>query len=476
MKPSALAEGNVNELNPYVQGFYAAQPEEVTKTDLEVIGELPTDLWGAYVRNGPNPFEVPDVPHHWFDGEGMVHSIYFENGKAEYRNRYVLSDDNVADMKGDGAEARGVLVPSNRDRPNKVYKDTANTDLVLHDGKLMALWYISGTPVRLDARTLETLGNEDFGGKLPRNVSAHGKIDPETGEFLFFDYSLYEPWMSFGVVSPKSELTHFAKIDLPGPRLPHDMGFTENYVILHDLPVVFTESGMRNGMWQIKTEQRGARFGVVPRNGTNDDVKWFETDPCYLYHVANSWEEGDEVVMVACRMVPNNFDPDPAHGQFASMVNVMALHAYAWEWRMNMKTGEITSRQLDDRLSEFPAINQDYAGRKTRYSYHVAMAHERLQRFEGLIKYDLETGEKQEYLFEDGQGGSEPVFAPRTGAKDEDDGYVITFVTHTETGESEVLILDAKKFADGPIARIPLPSRVPAGFHATWADGDKIAA
>ena len=158
------------------------------------------------------------------------------------------------------------------------------------------------------------------------------------------------------------------------------------------------------------------------------------------------------------------------------MVNVMALHAYAWEWRMNMKTGEITSRQLDDRLSEFPAINQDYAGRKTRYSYHVAMAHERLQRFEGLIKYDLETGEKQEYLFEDGQGGSEPVFAPRTGAKDEDDGYVITFVTHTETGESEVLILDAKKFADGPIARIPLPSRVPAGFHATWADGDKIAA
>ena len=302
------------------------------------------------------------------------------------------------------------------------------------------------------------------------------EIDPETGEFLFFDYSLYEPWMSFGVVSPKSELTHFAKIDLPGPRLPHDMGFTENYVILHDLPVVFTESGLRNGMWQIKTEQRGARFGVVPRNGTNDDVKWFETDPCYLYHVANSWEEGDEVVMVACRMVPNNFDPDPAHGQFASMVNVMALHAYAWEWRMNMKTGEITSRQLDDRLSEFPAINQDYAGRKTRYSYHVAMAHERLQRFEGLIKYDLETGEKQEYLFEDGQGGSEPVFAPRTGAKDEDDGYVITFVTHTETGESEVLILDAKKFADGPIARIPLPSRVPAGFHATWADGDKIAA
>ncbi|MEC9067306.1 MAG: carotenoid oxygenase family protein [Pseudomonadota bacterium] len=476
MNAASLAEGNVNALNPYVQGFYAPQLEEVTATDLDVIGELPTDLWGAYVRNGPNPFKIPDVPHHWFDGEGMVHSIYFENGKAEYRNRYVLSDDNVADMKGSGADARGVLVPANRDRPDKVYKDTANTDLVMHNGQLMALWYISGTPVRLNARTLETVGNEDFGGKLPRNVSAHGKVDPETGEFLFFDYSLYEPWMSFGVVSADNELTHFAKIDLPGPRLPHDMGFTENYVILHDLPVVFTDSGIRNGMWQIRTEQRGARFGVVPRNGTAKDVKWFETDPCYLYHVANSWEEGDEVVMVACRMTPNNFKPNPAHGQFGGMVNILALHAYAWEWRMNMKTGAITSRQLDDRLSEFPAINQAYAGRKTRWSYHVAMANEDLQRFEGLIKYDLETGAREEYLFGDQLGGSEPVFAPRADAKDEDDGYVITYVTHIESGASEVLILDAKKFSEGPIARIPLPARVPAGFHATWADGDKITA
>lgn len=467
------AQPNINDVNPYLHGLYAPQRQEFTALNLPVIGELPKDLHGAFVRNGPNPFNDPQGPHHWFDGDGMIHAIYFENGKAEYRNRYVGSADNVADRAG-SCGAGGVLLPATRSRGDKVYKDTANTDLVLHNGQLMALWYISGTPVRLNARTLETLGEETFGGHLPRHVSAHSKVDPVTGEFVFFDYSLYEPWMSFGVVSKDNELTHFAKVDLPGPRLPHDMGLTQNYIILHDLPVVFTESGLRNSMWQIQTQNRGARFGVVPRKGTGDQVRWFETDPCYIYHVANAWEEGDEVVMHACRMVPNGLKPNPAYGPYAAMVTVMALHAVPFEWRMNMRTGEIRQRQLDDRLGEFPIINQDYTGRKSRWSYNVSMAPEELQRFDGLIKYNLETGASEVSMHPPGWGGSEAGFAPRVGAVDEDDGYVISFVTDPVSAKSEVHVIAAKNFADGPIARIPLPGRVPAGFHGTWAAGDLI--
>ncbi len=478
-----ISTGNlvgVNTLNPYLQGLFEPVATETTALELTVIGEIPKDLHGSFVRNGPNPHAAPEGMHHWFDGDGMIHAVYFENGKAEYRNRYIGTDDYRAETAGKTISAGGVLMPSAAARPDSgrgdlVYKDTANTDLVFHNGSLMALWYISGKPVRVDARTLETLGNETFGGALPRHVSAHGKVDPKTGEFCFFDYSLTEPWMTYGVVDRHNVLTNFQRVDLPGPRLPHDMGLTENYVILHDLPVVFTEGGLRNHMWQIKVADQPARFGVAPKYGKGDQIKWFETETCYIYHVANAWEDGDEVVMTACMMQPNGFPPNPAYGPYASMVNVLALNAVPVEWRMNMVTGEVKKRQLDDRIGEFPVINLDYTGRKANWSYHVSMAPEELQRFDGLLKYDLGTGQAQEYKFADGIGGSEPAFAPRIGSTAEDDGYVIVFATAPD-GTSEVQVLNAQDFNKGPIARIPLPARVPAGFHGTWAPGDQIAA
>jgi carotenoid cleavage dioxygenase len=471
---------DLNLLNPYVQGAYEPVAREATADDLPVIGEIPLDLYGAFYRNGPNPAAAPQGLHHWFDGDGMLHAIWFENGKARYRNRFIKSPDHVADLKG-GCGAGGVLYPSTRADPtstrgDRVYKDTANTDVVLHNGSLMGLWYISGQPVRVDARTLETIGVENFGGALPRHVSAHSKVDPVTGEFVFFDYSLYEPWMTFGTVSADNRLTHFQKVDLPGPRLPHDMGLTENYVILHDLPVVFSEGGLKRSMWQIHFADQPARFGVVPRTGRGDQIRWFETDSCYIYHVVNAWEDGEEVVMTACMMVPNGYPPNLAYGPYAPMVNVLALNAVPVEWRMNMKTGQVKKRQLDDRIGEFPAINQDHASRKTRWSYHVAMSKTELQRFAGLYKYDLVTGEAKTHLYEPSMFGSEPAFAPRIGAKSEDDGYVIAFVTDENTGKSEVQVIDAQNFEAGPVARVMLPARVPAGFHGTWARGDQIAA
>jgi len=233
-------------INPYLNGIYTPTTQETTVIDCNVEGEIPRDLFGSYCRNGPNPVRTPTNLHHWFDGDGMIHNVYFENGKVEYRNQYIRTDDFKKKLAGK-LDAGGVLLPANRSR-DLVYQDTANTDLVFHNGSLMALWYVSGKPVRVDARTLETIRDEDFGGKLPRFVSAHGKVDTVTGDFAFFDYALYEPWMTYGIVDKNNVLTNFQRVELPGPRLPHDMGLTENYVILHDLPVVFSEQGMRKNL------------------------------------------------------------------------------------------------------------------------------------------------------------------------------------------------------------------------------------
>ncbi len=462
-----MTDARLNALNPYLNGLYAPVRQEVSRSDLTVIGEIPRNLHGAYFRNGPNPMTPPAGMHHWFDGDGMMHGVWFENGCARYANRYVRTADFEAEIEGADAMP-GIFSPSRTVEGRRtVYKDTANTDVIIHNGRLLALWYISGQPVAIDIQTLDTTGVEDFGGRLPRNVSAHSKVDPVTGELVFFDYALYEPKMSFGTVSADNRLVHFQEVDLPGPRLPHDMGLTENYAILHDLPVVFTDSAIRNRLWQIHVADQPTRFGVVPRKG--GAVKWFEFPTCYIYHVINCWEEGDDVVMAACKMVPNGFEPDQAsYGPYAPMVTVLALRAQPFIWRMNIKTGVGTLTQLDDALSEFPVVNLDHSARKTRWSYQVVMDDHVLQRYSGLIKYDLSSGRHERHEFGPGVFGSEPAFAPSSAR--EDDGWAVTITSDTD-GNSEARIIDPANFAGPPVARVKLPQRVPAGFHGTWAKG-----
>ncbi|MBU6373151.1 MAG: carotenoid oxygenase family protein [Alphaproteobacteria bacterium] len=467
--------GGVNAMNPYLAGPYAPVTTEVEGVDLPVIGEVPRDLRGLYVRNGPNPERAPGAPHHWFDGDGMLHALWFENGKVRYRNRYVGTPDLAAERAG-ALDAAGIFTPANRSRAgNRVYKDTANTDVIVHGGKLYALWYISGVPIAVDPNTLETIRADTFSGKLPRNMSAHSKTDPETGELVFFDYALYEPWMSVGAISAAGTLDWFTQVPLPGPRLPHDMGLTAKHVVLMDLPVVFTDAAIRRGTWNIRTADQPTRFGVLARGASGETTRWFDVPSCYVYHVINAWDDGDAVVMAACKMVPNGLNPDPAlYGAFAPMVGVLALHAVPILWRFDLKTGAVTETQLNDRITEFPVVNLDKTGRRTKHGYLVSMAPGDLQKFDALTKLDLETGRDVAHVFPKGVYGSEPAFAPREGATAEDDGYVITIVTEEATGKSEALVIDARNFDAPPLARIALPQRVPLGFHATWARADQI--
>jgi carotenoid cleavage dioxygenase len=242
---------------------------------------------------------------------------------------------------------------------------------------------------------------------------------------------------------------------------------TERHVILHDLPVVFDQRAIAERMWRIKVADQPTRFGVVPRAG--GAVRWFEFPTCYVYHVINAWEEGDEVVMAACKMVPNGFSPDFArHGAYAPMAVVLALRAEPHLFRMNLATGAAREERLDDRRSEFPVVDGRRVGRKTRHAYHVVMDDCVEQRFSALLKYDLGSGAALEHAFPPGVFGSEPAFAPRPGGTAEDDGYLVTFVNDAATNTSEALVIAADDFTSPPLARVKLPRRVPAGFHGTW--------
>ncbi|MFO0662196.1 MAG: carotenoid oxygenase family protein [Polyangiaceae bacterium] len=461
--------------NPYLSGSYAPVTEELTGEATLIEGEIPRDLWGVFVRNGPNPKYEPQGRHHWFDGDGMLHAVHLENGKATYRNRYVRTAGLAADEQAQRALWMGIHEPTHENPKGIPYKDTANTDVLFHAGELQALWYICGAPYRVDPVSLETRGINSFGGKRTTSVSAHAKVDPRTGELVFFEYGPRPPYMRYGVVDHTGTQRHAVDISLSGPRLPHDMAITEHYSVLMDLPVFPDPEGLKQRRWRTSfSRDIPARFGVIARHGAAESIRWFDASPCYIYHSVNAWEEGDEIVLVGCRVE----DPFPAplesDGRYGAMMANLRVRARLHEWRFNLKTGACRERALDDRNTEFPSIARARTGVKTRYSYNVDMNIASTLLFDGIVKYDLETGKTQEHAFGAGRFGSESPFAPTAGGKNEDDGYVLSFVHDSREGHSELVILDARDLARGPVARLRLPQRVPLGFHATWVPGEQL--
>jgi carotenoid cleavage dioxygenase len=142
-------------------------------------------------------------------------------------------------------------------------------------------------------------------------------------------------------------------------------------------------------------------------------------------------------------------------------------------WRFNMKTGETKEERLDDRTLEFGTINQRHGGRAYRYGYS-AVPVDGWFMFEGFTKHDMETGSSSTVQLGEGRFGSEAGFAPRVGAKSEDDGYLVTFVSDVNEDRSEAVLIDATDLEAGPVCRIILPHRISSGTHATWAHGEDI--
>jgi carotenoid cleavage dioxygenase len=461
------------ESNPYLETIFAPVREETTADALEVIaGEVPRDLEGVYVRNGPNPRFDPAGRYHWFDGDGMLHALRFADGRASYRNRWVRTDAWRREDAAGRPLWRGIMEPFATNPQDAPEKDTANTDVVFHRGRLLALWYRCGVPYAVDARTLETLGPDDLGGALPCPVSAHAKVDAASGELFWFHYGLRAPYLHYGVTGADGKLAHFQPVELAGPRLPHDMAITERFAVLMDLPLYPDPEALKHGRHKITFDRRlPSRFAVVPRTG--GAPRWFEAEPTYIYHVVNAWEEGDAIVMDACRVKRPEPKP-PAAGDrasvLASMLSYLRLDAHVQRYRFDLATGACREEALDDDNVEFPTIDRRRMGRRTRYGYAMHISDEPTLRFDGVVRYDLERGgSRSEHWFGAGRWGSEAAFAPRTGASGEADGYLVSIVRDERANATEAVVLDAQQLEKGPVARVRIPAPVPLGFHATWA-------
>jgi carotenoid cleavage dioxygenase len=473
--------------NPYLHGPYTPVVSEITAVDLEVAhGEIPRDLYGAYMRNGPNPVFAPKGLYHWFDGDGMVHAVYFRDGKASYIRRWVRTKALRDELARGGVKLSGIMGPfdlsgaadGERARNIDYCKDTGNTTLTLHNGRVMAQWYNAGATWALDPLTLDTLGEETFDGAVEQTMNAHAKTDSRTGEFIDYDYGDFRNHLTYYVVGADGKLKHKTRVDLPGPRLPHDTTITQRYTILHDFPLFHDVNMLRRTGHRVVQFHRDlpSRFGVIPRYGTQDQVKWFEFEPGYVLHMVNAWEDGDWITMDGCFQPDPTIRRDPAEGILASMLAYLRYKGHLRRWRMNVKTGEKSEQQLDDLNVEFCLPDAELYGVKSRYSYHQRIPTDfQTLAFDGLVKYDHEKQTREVYEYPKGWYPSEAPFAKSTtspsGGADEDRGYVITLATHATDYTAEAWIFDAQRITAGPIARVKMPGRVPGGFHAAWMPG-----
>jgi carotenoid cleavage dioxygenase len=416
----------------------------------------------------------------------MLHAVHFDDGKATYRNRAVRTTGMLAEQAAGASLWPGLLEPGKYTRRGwgaiGAMKDNAGTDVWAHGGKLVTVMSQGSEPWRLDPETLETLGPDPAWAQLiPDGVSAHGKVDPRTGEMMFFNYPEHAPFMNYGIIDKDNQLVHYTPIELPGPRWPHDLGITQNYTVLHDFPFFFDPEGLKHGVRKLEFHRdMPARYGIVPRHGGNKEIYWFEGTPCFVLHITNCFEDGNEVVMDGCisydpQMPPvaEQSDPTSPYAKITRHLDKHNTRTRIHRWRFDLSTGKTHEELLDDEVTEFPVTNNDYVGRPYRYSYNT-LFEKGAWLFVGIKRYDLLTGSATRYEYGPGRYGSEPAITLRPQPTAEDDGYVVTLVTDLRADRSECIILDAADLAAGPVARIILPERISTGTQATWIEADRI--
>ncbi len=428
----------------WLEGNFAPVTKEVEAFDLKIEGALPPELTGVYMRNGPNPKNGP-TPH-WFVGDGMLHGLRLENGRAAwYRNRYVRTPRLENPVSGpDGIVDRT--------------QSSANTNIVRHAGKFLAVEE-AHFPYEVTGE-LATVGAVDFAGKLTGPFTAHPKFCPITGEMLAFGYTFMPPFLSYYRVSPQGELVQVEEIPVTGPTMIHDFCVTATRVIFMDLPIVFDmEIAMSGGGFPYHwSHDYPARLGVMPRNGSAKDLVWYDIPPCYVFHPMNAYDDGDKIVFDVSRY-ERLWDQGWKDGR-----------ARLTRWVIDPATKRVSQTQLDDTTMEFPRVPDVRAGLKHRYGYAPVTGDEGSENFasEGaVLKYDLQTGEITRSNF--GKGTHAGEFVHAAGGKGgEDAGWLMGFVHDDATEKTSFVVLDATNIAKGPVARVVLPQRAPYGFHGNW--------
>ncbi len=383
--------------NPFVVGVHEPMREELTLKDLPVTGTIPPGLDGLYLKMGANPARPTTRGHDWFLGDGMVHGLAIEGGRALwYRNRWIGSRKAAAALGRPAAPG-----PRRGD-------DTVNTNVVEIGGRVFAVVEAGSFPVEL-SRDLGEQHYNPFDGTLAGSFTGHPHRDPVTGEThaIAYDGRVWDS-VRHVVISPGGQVVREMPVAVEHGPCIHDCAITERFVIVLDMPVTFSFRALLAGYrfpfrWNAAHK---ARVGLLPRHGDGADILWCEVEPCFVFHTANAYDDADGQVVL---------DVVVYETVFTAVAGGLDKPGRLERWTIDPATRRIDRRVLDPTAQEFPRIDERRFGQRHRFVYSVSVPADGNTQLAGatqIYKLDLETGERQVHEFGPNSIPGEFVFVP----------------------------------------------------------------
>ncbi len=450
--------------NMYLQNIWEPLVAESDINDPIVIGEIPKELNGTFYRNGPNPQYVYSDKYHMFEGDGMLHAITFQNGHVNYQNRWLRTEKFLAERNARKSLFGGMRDHGTRDESVKHCSgSTANTNVIWHHNQLLAL-NEGSLPYCVDTQDMTRGEVYSFKQTFDRTMMAHPKIDPVSKELIFYSY--FGPDFRYFVVDRHGNISYQTTLTMPFNCMMHDFAITENFSILPLFPLTWDFQRIMRKETVFKWEPNlNTRFAILPRYGSEQDIIWFEDEAALGFHVVNAHEEKDKIILEM--VVMDNISKDAVA---FSDDNIFYVN-YLTRWTFDLKSKKIKKERLDNKNVEFPKVDERFTGRNNRHAYMNATLDQDLQHlYDAIVHYDMQTNDKQIHHFGKGSYPLEPIFVPRTQEAAEGDGFLLSYVYREAANRSDLVLLDAQRVDEEPIAMIQLPHRVPFGFHGCWVD------
>ncbi len=461
-------------------GFNAPSRIECDVHDLVVEGKIPAELNGSWYQTVPDPqFPPMFADDTYLSGDGMMRMLRFENGHVDLKQRYIQSERFKEERR-----ARRALYgryrspytddPSVRGKSRGVY----NTTPIFHGGKLLALKE-DNRGMQIHPRTLETLGEWDFGGKLrSQTMTAHPRFDPLSGEMLFFGYEasgLATRDVAYLKANRDGELVHEEWLQVPYCSLMHDFVVTQEHTIFPVFPITADLARLKAGgahwIWEPTKE---TFVGIMPRNGSVKELRWFRGPPRSAFHYMNAFTEGNRVHMdFGCgRIAPFPFI------RAATGIEVkpeeMAGAFVRWTFDLS-KPGDTYEETILGPGGDMPRAADKDAMRDYEIGYYQTfdptLGHPNIAGpvgpgFNTILRLEVRSGKLKRFVPDGASTVQEHVHIPSSQPGHE--GYLGFIVDRHAESLSEFFLLEAEHPDKGPIARIKVPFRLRVGVHGNW--------